>query len=144
MFSRILVLCTGNICRSPAAEHLLRAQLPDHIHVDSAGVGAMVGHGADATVQEITQKRGLELTTHEAKQVTRTMLGQFDLVLVMEQEHIEAVTRIAPEARGKTKLLGCWIGNKAIPDPYKKSYEIYTLADDMIAQAVESWMKYLR
>lgn len=143
MFERILVLCHGNICRSPAAEHMLRVRLSDRYTIDSAGVGALVGRGADETVAQLLQARNIDVSAHEAKQVTRTMLSRFDLVLVMEQEHIEAVTKIAPEARGKTKLLGCWIGNKAIPDPYKKTYEIYELADNMIAEAVASWMKYL-
>lgn len=143
MFERILVLCYGNICRSPAAEFMLRQRLPERFIVDSAGVGALVGRGADETVTQLLQARDIDVSAHEAKQVTRTMLSRFDLVLVMEQEHLEAVTKIAPEARGKTKLLGCWIGNKEIPDPYKKTYEIYELADSMIAQAVDSWMNYL-
>jgi len=144
MFERILVLCYGNICRSPAAEYMLKAKLPERFVVDSAGVGALVGHGADETVVSLMKNHDIDITEHKAKQVTRTILSQFDLVLVMEQSHIEAVTKIAPEARGKTKLLGCWLGNKEIPDPYKKSYEIYELADSMIIQAVESWMPYLR
>ena len=72
------------------------------------------------------------------------MLGKFDLVLVMEQAHIESVTQLAPEARGKTKLLGTWIGNKEIPDPYKKATEIYELADKMIIDAIDSWLPYLK
>ena len=144
MFERILMVCYGNICRSPAAQYMLKARLPDTYTVDSAGVGALVGRGADVTVAELLASRGVDVAQHEAQQVTRTMLSQYDLVLVMEQQHVEAITRIAPEARGKTKLLGCWIGNKEIPDPYKKTKEIYELADSMIAEAIESWMKYLR
>lgn len=144
MFERILVLCYGNICRSPSAEYMLRAKLPERFVVDSAGIGALVDHGADDNVIALMNKYDIDVSSHKAKQVTRTMLSQFDLVLVMEQSHIESVTKIAPEARGKTKLLGCWLGNKEVPDPYKKSYEIYELADSTIAQAVESWMPYLR
>jgi len=144
MFERILVVCYGNICRSPAAQYILKQRLPDTFTVESAGVGALVDHAADATVAELLVARGIDVGQHRAKQVTRNMLGQYDLILVMEQNHIEAITRIAPEARGKTKLLGCWIGNKEIPDPYKKTKEIYELADAMIAEAIESWMKYLR
>ena len=144
MFNRILVVCYGNICRSPAAEYMLKAALEDKCTVDSAGVGALVDQGVEPTVAGLLEQRGIDASAHSAKQVTRTMLSQFDLVLVMEQAHIESITRIAPEARGKTKLLGSWIGNKEIPDPYKKSHEIYVLADNMIHDAIESWKNYLR
>lgn len=143
MFNSILVLCYGNICRSPAAAYSLRALLPDHIKVDSAGIGALVGRPADDTVKGLMQKRGIDVSAHRAKQVDRAMLSQFDLVLVMEQAHIESITQIAPEARGKTKLLGAWIGNKEIPDPYKKSKQVYEIADLLIIESVTSWMKYL-
>lgn len=144
MFKNILVLCYGNICRSPAAEHSLRAKLDESFHIDSAGIGALVGRSADATVQQIMkEKHQIDVSAHIAKQVTREMLSQFDLVLVMEQAHIESVTQIAPEARGKTKLLGSWIGNKEVPDPFKKAQEMYELADEIIEQAVSSWLKFL-
>ena len=143
MFNSILVLCYGNICRSPAAAYALRALLPDHITVDSAGIGALVGRPADDTVKGLMAKRGIDVSAHRAKQVDRTLLSQFDLVLVMEQAHIESITQIAPEARGKTKLLGAWIGNKEIPDPYKKSKQVYEIADSLIIESVTSWMKYL-
>ena len=64
MFQRILVLCYGNICRSPAAEAWFRNKLPSHIEVDSAGIGALVGRGADDTVKHLMDSHGVSLDEH--------------------------------------------------------------------------------
>lgn len=64
MFNSILVICTGNICRSPIAERILRNLLPS-IKVDSAGTGAMVGHSADETAALIAAKHNISLDNHE-------------------------------------------------------------------------------
>ena len=100
-FNSILVVCVGNICRSPTAERLLMQALP-HKTISSAGISAMVGQSADASAEAIALQHGLSLEGHIARQLTRELCQQHDLILVMEQKHIEAVTRIAPEVRGKT------------------------------------------
>ncbi|HII0504054.1 TPA: protein tyrosine phosphatase, partial [Klebsiella pneumoniae] len=64
MFDSILVICTGNICRSPIAERLLRKAMPDKI-IDSAGVGALVDKPADASAQRVSKKYGLSLDGHK-------------------------------------------------------------------------------
>ena len=111
MFESILVVCTGNICRSPIAERLLRQLLPDK-KIDSAGVGAMVDKCADPSALRVAEKHGLSLADHKGVQFTGSLGRQYQLILVMEKEHLEHVTRIAPEARGKTMLLGQWLNCK--------------------------------
>jgi protein-tyrosine phosphatase len=59
----------------------------------------------------------------------------------MEQGHIEALTAIAPEARGKAMLFGQWIGQKDIPDPYRQSREAFDYAYELIEQSVGEWVK---
>lgn len=120
MFNSILVLCTGNICRSPIAERILRDFFPEK-EIDSAGLGALVGKPADASAINVAEKNGISLQGHKGRQFTAEMGRRYQLILVMERMHLEQVSNIAPELRGKTMLLGHWNGNKDIPDPYKKS-----------------------
>lgn len=139
MFDSILIVCTGNICRSPIAERMLRQILPDK-KIDSAGVRALVGHAADETASLISERNGLSLKEHVGQQFSTSLAREYDLILVMEKEHIEKVSEIAPEARGKTMLLGYWLGKKEIPDPYRKSYEAFKSVYGNIDLACQSWI----
>lgn len=138
MFDSILVICTGNICRSPIGERLLRRALP-YKTIDSAGVGALVNHAADASAIRVADKYGLSLDGHKGRQFTSALGRQYDLLLVMELSHLEQVSRIAPEVRGKTMLFGHWLNSKEIPDPYRKSDEAFDSVYQLIDQASQSW-----
>lgn len=138
MFNSILVVCTGNICRSPIAERMLRKALPDK-KIDSAGVGALVDHAADNSAIAVAGQHQLSLQGHKARQFTGSLGRQYDLILVMEKHHIEQVTRIAPEARGKTLLIGHWLENKPIPDPYRQSMEAFEFVYQLLDQACQRW-----
>lgn len=140
MFEKILVVCVGNICRSPSGEYLLKSLLP-HKHIASAGVGALVGKPADTKAAEVALEHGVNMEGHNARQLTAEICREHDLILVMEKGHIEAVTRIAPEARGKTMLFGQWIGQKDIPDPYRQSREAFEHAYALIEEAADAWAK---
>ena len=61
----------------------------------------------------------------------------------MEKRHIQDVTRIAPSVSGKAFLIGKWIGDKEIPDPYKRDRIAFEHAYDLIEQGVKAWTKYL-
>ncbi|KMV67906.1 protein tyrosine phosphatase, partial [bacteria symbiont BFo2 of Frankliniella occidentalis] len=124
MFKSILVVCTGNICRSPTGERLLKKYLPD-LSIDSAGTGALKNHAADDTANLVATENGLSLDGHKAKQFTSELAQRYDLILVMEKHHQEVVTRIAPEVRGKTMLFAHWMEKKQIPDPYRQSREAF-------------------
>lgn len=142
MFKRILVLCTGNICRSPMAEALLRQRLQaggQQVEVRSAGVGALRNHPADAPAQDRMRARGLDLSSHRASQVTPELARWADLILVMESEQRDAMFDIDPTARGKTYLLGHWI-KQEVPDPYQQAEEVYDRALGLIDESLESWI----
>ncbi|OOE49383.1 phosphotyrosine protein phosphatase [Salinivibrio kushneri] len=144
MFNKILVVCVGNICRSPTGERLLRESLPTKT-IDSAGVGALVGKPANEQASRIAAKHGVDLGGHEARQLTASMCHEYDLILVMESKHKEDVCRIAPEARGKTMLFGHYLTQtKDIPDPYRQSDEAFDYAYDLITQAAQKWCDVLR
>ncbi|HFP9402808.1 TPA: protein tyrosine phosphatase [Raoultella planticola] len=142
MFDSILVVCTGNICRSPIGERYLRNLLPDK-KIDSAGTGALVEHAADNSAIKVAQNHGLSLEGHHSRQFTSSLGRQYDLILAMEKSHIEQISRIAPEARGKTMLFGQWIGKRDIPDPYHKSEEAFASVYDLIEQAGKRWAEKL-
>ncbi|MCS4274575.1 MULTISPECIES: protein tyrosine phosphatase [Raoultella] len=142
MFDSILIVCTGNICRSPIGERYLRMALP-HKKIDSAGTGALVGHEADESAVNISIKHGLSLDGHSGRQLTSSLARKYDLILVMEKEHIEQISRIAPEARGKTMLFGHWLDQREIPDPYRKSEEAFASVYQLIERAGKLWAEKL-
>ncbi|KAA0017928.1 low molecular weight phosphotyrosine protein phosphatase [Salinicola corii] len=139
MFDRILVLCTGNICRSPVAEALFRQRFPDR-QITSAGLGALVGEGAEPTAKELAAREGLDLSAHVARQVDVGMLQSADLVLVMSDGQRRAVTELYPAASGKTMLLTRWIGENEVPDPYHKSRSAFEHVHCLLTQAVDAWV----
>lgn len=143
MFKTILVICTGNICRSPIAERILRKNLPE-LKIDSAGTGALVGKPADDSAIAVSRKYMLDLDGHKGTQVTSLLTKNYDLILVMEKQHIEQLSKIAPEARGKTMLLGHWLAGKEIPDPYRKSEEAFESVYKLINEACLLWAAKLR
>ena len=141
MFKSVLVLCTGNICRSPYAEAVLK-QRASGISVDSAGLSAMVDYEADATGQAVARGRGIDMSAHKAKQVTRSLIGKSDLILVMDDEHLSRLHRKYPDARGKSFKLGKLKGGKNIVDPYLKSQSFFELVFNEIDEAVETWLPH--
>jgi protein-tyrosine phosphatase len=140
MFDSVLVICTGNICRSPIAERLLRKAFPNK-KIDSAGVGALVDHPADLSAIAVAEKYNLSLEGHHGTQFTAQLGRQYDLILVMEKKHIEKITSIAPEVRGKTMLLGQWMDKREIPDPYRQSQEAFEFVYQLIDQCCQSWVE---
>ncbi|MGE1159671.1 protein tyrosine phosphatase [Pantoea agglomerans] len=142
MIKSVLVVCVGNICRSPTGERLFKRALPD-LDVRSAGLGALVGHPADKTASEVATAQGLSLEGHEAQQLTAEMCRNVDLILVMEKRHIEQVNRIDPAARGKTMLLGHWLNQKEIADPYRKSREAFEEIYGLLENATQKWVNVL-
>ncbi|APK55405.1 protein tyrosine phosphatase [Escherichia coli] len=142
MFDSILVVCTGNICRSPLGERYLRREFPNK-KIDSAGTGALVGYPADASAEKVANINGLSLEGHRAQQFTADLARYYELILVMEKYHLEKIAKIAPEARGKVMLFGQWLNHKEIPDPYRKSDEAFASVFQLIDQAGQSWVDKL-
>ncbi len=146
MFSNILVVCVGNICRSPTGERLLQSLLPNK-KVASAGIAVekshLTGKSADNMASAVALEHDISLEGHSAQQLTPELCAKYDLILVMEKGHQEALTKIAPEARGKTMLFGQWIGGKNIPDPHRQSREAFDHAYALIEEAAHAWTKKL-
>ncbi|MDK1289575.1 low molecular weight protein-tyrosine-phosphatase [Pseudoalteromonas umbrosa] len=144
MFDSILVVCAGNICRSPTAEYVLKDKLSNtRIDVSSAGLTALEGKPADSVAQELASEHGIDMGPHKGRQLNSSLVAQNSLILVMEQRHVQDLCARYPEARGKTFLLGKWLGDKEVPDPYRQSREAFEHVFELIDSACSAWQKYL-
>ena len=136
-FDHILVVCVGNICRSPMAEALLKQRFPNKI-IDSAGVGALVGHPADPAALEIMSKQQIDITSHIAKQIDEQLAKKVDLIFTMSDGQTKWIEERWPFCRGKTFKLGYWI-NKDIADPYKHEISAFETAYQDIIDGIAQW-----
>lgn len=111
MYHNILIVCLGNICRSPTAERIMQKKLPGH-RISSAGIKALAGKDADFQAIKTALKHGVIVAGHTARQLTAPMCEQADLILVMEPCQIDMVADIHPPARSKTMLFAQWLPKK--------------------------------
>jgi len=128
---RILFVCTGNICRSPAAEALLKDRLERNgltgWEVESAGTWTVDGRSASRYMVQLLGKRGLDLTQHRSRPVNRCMIERADLVLAMTQNHAEALRLEFPDQAEKIYLMSQMKDSRHydIDDPYGGSLMEY-------------------
>ncbi len=125
---RLLLVCLGNICRSPMAEGALRARLEQsplagRVEVDSAGTGGWhAGQRPDDRAIACAARRGVDISGLRARQLQPSDFGRFDWVLCADADNRRDAARLAPEAaRGRVSLWLPWAGLEApaaIPDPY--------------------------
>jgi protein-tyrosine phosphatase len=109
--SGILVVCTGNVCRSPMAEGFLRAALIERLGEDapsvrSAGTAGWEGSGATREAIAAAGERGIDIESHRARTLDRSLVRDADLVVCMAAEHREAVASLDPDARDRTFTIG--------------------------------------
>ena len=155
MTQKLLFVCLGNICRSPAAEgvflHLLEQQeIHDHFVVDSAGTGSGMGNAADTRRQAAANRRGIHLPSR-ARQIDLNDLETFDLVLTMDQHNLTAVKGLAQEAgkranaRIEPMLSFCRrFSESEVPDPYYGGDAGFEHVLDLLEDACEGLLEALR
>ncbi len=154
MTYRVLLVCMGNICRSPTAEGVLRNyiknnMLGDKIEVDSAGThGYHVGEAPDSRTQRAASARGYNLSQLRARKVARQDLDYFDLILAMDKSNLDNLRRMAsPEQQDKIKLFMEFARNfddEEVPDPYYGLGHGFDLVLDMVEDASQGLVETIR
>ncbi|WP_407557661.1 low molecular weight protein-tyrosine-phosphatase [Winogradskyella sp. 4-2091] len=139
--TRILMVCLGNICRSPLAHGIMQSKLPeDHFYVDSAGTAAYhVGNKPDRRSIAVAKKHGLDISTQTARQFTVADFDTFDYIYAMDSSNYEDIIRLARNNSDIEKVMlfleaNTFIQNKNMPDPYygeKDGFEyVYNLVHE--------------
>lgn len=142
MFDRILVVCDGNICRSPTVAVMLQSLKPGK-SITSAGLVGLEGQEMEPTARNVAESNGLDCDPHIAKRLTAELCHDSDLILVMESRQKELISQRFPEASGKTFLLTQWNGKHDIPDPYKRGRDAFERVYPMMETATRAWAEKL-
>ncbi|HEX5382841.1 MAG TPA: low molecular weight protein-tyrosine-phosphatase [Acinetobacter sp.] len=137
----ILVVCIGNICRSPMAEYFLKQEFPQ-LHVESAGISGLIGHNADDKAILCMQRHGIDMQAHIAKKLNADLIKKSDLILVMSQNQQKHIEQTWPFSKGKTFRLGHWQG-KNVPDPYQHEQAIFDDTCQLIQNCINDWKKHI-
>ncbi len=145
---KILFVCTGNICRSPTAEGVLRHRLAvsgleGKVHVDSAGTHAYhVGEAPDTRSVKAASARGVMIGDLRARKVNQGDFSEFNLVLGLDHGHVQSLRRMAPEgAAAEVALFLDYAGatrEKEVPDPYYGGHQDFEYVLDLIEAASEA------
>ena len=149
MVKKILFVCLGNICRSPAAEGVFKQKIKERdleklFVVDSAGTGGWhVGNLADPRMRETALSRGIELTSRSRK-IEESDLYEFDHILVMDNDNLDAVKSLIKDhnnsVKSKIKLILSFSKNtqlEEVPDPYYGGQNGFNQVIDLLDEAID-------
>ena len=152
--TRICFVCSGNICRSPSAEIVLRSLLEreglvDDVHVCSAGMGDWhVGELADRRSAAELAARGYDSSRHRARQWERDWFDDHDLVIAMDASHLRDLRRMAPQGAAEKVRLFTSFGpdatNEDVPDPYYGGSDGFTRVLDVIESGCRALLDEVR
>lgn len=150
---RILFVCTGNICRSPTAEGVLKQKLQaramGHVQVDSAGThGYHVGEAPDSRARDKAAGRGYDLTDQTARRISRDDFERFDWIVAMDRGHLRQLQRLCPpQYQDRLHLFRDFIGGRHagqdIPDPYYGALDGFEEVLDLVELGCDAMLDRL-
>jgi protein-tyrosine phosphatase len=148
---RVLMVCLGNICRSPLAEGILRSKVdPKEVFIDSAGTGSWhIGHPPDSRSVRVAANYDIDISTQRGRQFTARDFEKFDRIFVMDSDNLSTVLEMAQnqEQRNKVELLlnAAYPGlNREVPDPYHEGADAFEAVFMMLDEACEILCKTLK
>ena len=138
----ILVICTANICRSPAVCMMLQDALSTkNVKVSSAGILALNGNKAADTMRKLLVERGLhQIEDHRSQALMPHHLSQADLIFCMEHEHVARVLQMNPVLKGKVKLMGHFENQSEVSDPYGHAEPVYEQSIEQMQRLTTQWV----
>ena len=142
----ILFVCTGNICRSPTAEGVLRSLCKEaaiELRIESAGIGDWhIGQPPDERSQHHARTRGYDLSAQRARQVRLEDFDTFDMILAMDRGHLRALQKLAP-ARHHARIR-LFVEGGDVPDPYSGGPEGFEHVLDLVEARCRALLEELR
>lgn len=151
---KVLFVCTGNICRSPMAEGILREKLLEAgiaAEVDSCGFERFhVGDSPDPRAQQVTGRRGIDISGHRARLFTRGDFDRFDRIFAMDSSHYSNILRVAagdPRAIAKTDFFLNLVNpgaNQGVPDPWYHDLKAFEKVYLQLDEACDAFVHSLR
>jgi protein-tyrosine phosphatase len=139
--NNILVLCIGNVCRSPMAEGLLAHALPE-CAIRSAGIGALIGRPAEPFAVQLMAEQGIDISAHRAQQISGQLVAWANLILVMDLEQKKYVETHYVASRGKVFRVA-EAAKADVPDPYREGLESFRASLNLIEEGAQFWARHI-
>ena len=142
---KILMVCLGNICRSPLAEGILRSKLDSNFIIDSAGTGGWhAGESPDQRSIETAKQNNIDISHQKARKFSIADFDSFDYIYVMDQSNYKDVINLAPNKAAKAKVALILGDSKEVPDPYYGTLEDFEQVYYLLNQTCEEIARKLK
>ena len=148
--TRILMVCLGNICRSPLAHGIMQSKLPEDLfYLDSAGTAAYhIGNAPDKRSIAVAQQNGLDISGQSARQFKVTDFDAFDIIYAMDQSNYSNIISLARHTDDKKKVklfleANSSVENKNMPDPYYGEQDGFKYVFKLIEETCDILVKEL-